>query len=194
MSAQKWYIDYLAMMYSIMKSSVPLMQTAYLRCTTDKSNELNMKLGDYLDHHIKEELDHDEWLLDDLEVIGVSRVKILNKVPLQEVSELVGSQYYWINHWHPVVLLGYIAFLEGDPPTRETIESLKINTGFHDSAFRTLVKHSDLDIKHLEDLNHVLDNLPINPELESLITINALNSLNKFTGICQTFSTYLESS
>jgi hypothetical protein len=44
-------------------------------------------------------MNHDEWLLDDLESIGVSRQESLLLKPLQTVAELVGRQYYWIYYW-----------------------------------------------------------------------------------------------
>ena len=72
-------------------------------------------------------MNHDERLLDDLESIGVSRQESLLRKPLQTVAELVGSQYYWIYYWHPVCLLGYISFLEGDPPKKELIDQLQKN-------------------------------------------------------------------
>ncbi len=78
------------------------------------------ELGEYYKKHIQEEMNHDEWILNDLQSIGVPHEESLSRKPLQSVAELVGSQYYWIYHWHPVCLLGYISFLEGDPPTRES--------------------------------------------------------------------------
>ena len=38
-------------------------------------------------------------------------------MPPPSVAGLVGSQYYWILHHHPVAFLGYVALMEGYPPT-----------------------------------------------------------------------------
>jgi len=44
-------------------------------------------------------------------------------------SARVGAQYYWIHHFHPVALLGYIAVLEGRPPSPTLVEELIERTG-----------------------------------------------------------------
>ena len=53
------------------------------------------------------------------------------RMPSPTVAALVGSQYYWIFHYHPVALLGFVAlFVEGHPPTPQLIEVLNERTGF----------------------------------------------------------------
>jgi hypothetical protein len=131
----------------------------------------------------EEEMRHDEWLLNDLETIGVSRHESLSKKPSQAVAEMVESQYYWIYHWHPICLLGYISFLEGDPPQRKLIDQLQEITGYPKTAFRTIAKHSYLDPDHRDHLNKLLDALPLSTTFENWITSNALYSANKFSEI-----------
>ena len=180
-SAADWFKDYLLDTYSIIQSSVPLMQAAYDNCiNSQEETSLKAELRKYYKKHIQEEMHHDEWLLDDLESIGIPRRESLLRKPSQAVAELVGSQYYWIYHWHPVCLLGYISFLEGDPPKKEFILQLQKVTGYPDTAFRTLLKHSDVDIHHREELDKVLEVLPLTPKHEEWITANALYCAYKF--------------
>lgn len=182
--APLWYKDYLILMHSIIRSSVPLMKYAEIECEKiSNKDKLAIDVGEYFRKHIKEETNHDNWLLEDLEQMNVSRNEILTKKPSEEVAELVGSQYYWIHHWHPISLLGYIAFLEGHPPEKNFIDKLKENTGFPDGAFRTIIKHSELDTIHRDDLNILLDSLPLTPLQEKWITSNALYSAKKFSEI-----------
>ena len=42
---------------------------------------------------------------------------------------VVGAQYYWILHYHPVALLGWIGLLEGYPPAPEMLDELMARTG-----------------------------------------------------------------
>lgn len=175
-----WYRNYLLVTYTIIRSSVPLMQSAYNRCLDYKDErEFVTRLGKYYKKHSLEELHHDEWLLDDLESTGVSRQESLTLKPYLAVAELVGSQYYWIYHWHPVCLLGYIAFLEGNPPTQHLISKLQKITGFPDTSFRTLIKHSNLDPHHRDELFELLKSLPLTAKHECWVTSNALYSANK---------------
>ncbi|HEY7079856.1 MAG TPA: hypothetical protein VH500_09150 [Nitrososphaeraceae archaeon] len=179
-----WFKDYLLCTHSIIRASVPLMQAAYERCQhLSEERRLLTSLASYYNKHIVEEMDHDKWLLDDLEEIGISNEMSLSQKPLQGVAELVGSQYYWIYHWHPVCLLGYISFLEGNPPTKEQINRLIQETKYPKLAFRTLLKHSDLDFRHRDELNTILDMLPLTEKHQHWITSNALYTANKIMEI-----------
>ena len=121
--------EYLFLVHCIIRASVPLMEAAVAAAQSKGAGDaVASQLADYFSHHITEETDHDEWLLDDMEVLGFRREEILNRVPPPEVAELVGAQYYWLYHAHPVALLGYVAVLEGDPPLEQELESAALRT------------------------------------------------------------------
>jgi len=173
------YQEYLFTVHCIIRASVPLMEKAYtVAQTLEASDSVAHGLAVYLKKHIKEEMHHDDWLLDDLEVVGIRRSQVLARLPSPTVASLVGSQYYWIFHTHPVALLGYIAVLEGYPPTREFIEDLKQKTGYPDDAFRTLAKHGYLDPYHRDDLNEAIDELPLESQHHTLISMNAMQTVH----------------
>jgi hypothetical protein len=92
------------------------------------------------------------------------------------VAALAGSQYYWVLHYHPVALLGYLAFMEGSPPTPELIDDLRARTGHPHAAFRTLVKHGELDPGHSEEIDRVIDSLPLAREHETVLGLSAMSS------------------
>ena len=58
-------------------------------------------LAAYLEHHLDEERGHDDWLLEDLEVLGVRARRSWRVRPRPCVAALVGAQYYWIEHYDP---------------------------------------------------------------------------------------------
>lgn len=179
-NVRSWFKEYLIVTHSIIRSSVPLMQVAYDRCMCmEGERKLLNPLSEYYKKHIIEEKNHDDWLLDDLESTGVPRKESLFRKPTQGVAELVGSQYYWIYYWHPVCLLGYISFLEGNPPKKQIIDHLRKISGYPDTAFRTIVKHSTLDPHHRDELNNLLESLPLTRNQEEWITSNALYSARK---------------
>lgn len=121
-----------------------------------------------------EELGHDETLLVDLEMIGVPRSDVLARVPSPSVAALVGGQYYWIHHHHPVAFLGYVALMEGYPPTPELIEVLIERTGYPRTAFRTYIEHGDLDPGHRDHLDRTLDALPLEEADEVAMGLSAI--------------------
>jgi pyrroloquinoline quinone (PQQ) biosynthesis protein C len=151
---------------------VPLTKAA-LREARRLDEPLGPPLAAYLQEHVDEELGHDETLLGDLEAIGVPRLDVLEQVPSPSVAALVGGQYYWIHHHHPVAFLGYIALMEGYPPTAELIETLADRTGYPPEAFRTFDQHAELDPGHKDHLDRTLDALPLTEEQEAMIATSA---------------------
>lgn len=169
--------EYMVTQHTIIRSTVPVMRAgrdeARARASIDT---VAAGVADYLDVHIVEETNHDEWLLDDLEVLGVPRSTALARVPSATVASLVGSQYYWLFHHHPVTLLGYFAFMEGFPPKGELITDLIERTGYPEAAFRTFELHGELDPGHREELDRTIDELPLTPEHEKALGMSAINT------------------
>lgn len=183
--ARERYKDYLFVLHSVVRSSVPLMEAAEGRCAGLRRSGLMDALRTYFHAHAREERDHDRWLLEDLELVGVPRREVLSRKPLQGVAELVGSQYYWIHHFHPVCLLGYIAVLEGYPPDYADLVRLRAETAYPKSAFRTLTEHSSLDKHHIEDFWEMYDSLPLDKRQEEWITLNGIYTLSKWKEIVE---------
>lgn len=176
------YPEYLFMCHCVIRASVPLMETAYERAKSQaRIDPVAAGLADYLGGHIDEERDHDEWLLDDLETIGVDRSAILARPPSPTVANAVGAQYYWILHYHPVSLLGWIGLLEGYPPNPAMIERLMARTGYGPETFRTLMAHAELDLDHGDELFATLDRLPLTEEQSAVIGLNARSSVHLLT-------------
>jgi len=169
------YPEYLFTGHTIIRTSVPLMETARERALGLATDDpLAAELVDYLAQHIEEERDHDEWLLDDLELLGLERRKVLAHVPSATIARLVGAQYYWVLHYHPVALLGYFAVMEGYPPPPALVEDLIARTGYPREAFRTFAEHGELDPHHREELDEALDSLPLTREHEIVVGLSAM--------------------
>ena len=177
--------EYLFTLHTVIRASVPLMQAAEKRSLELGVDSLCVALARYYHKHAKEEAGHDEWLLEDLEAVGVSRNEVLGRKPTEAVAEMVGRQYYWISHWHPVCLLGYIAVMEGYPPDRRMLAGLKSRTGYPPGAFRTLEKHSYLDVGHRRALYAVLDSLPLDERQREWVTLNAIHTLSDWGEIAR---------
>jgi hypothetical protein len=173
------YPEYLFTLHCVIRASVPLMETARERARSLASDDaVAAELADYLGEHIEEERDHDEWLLDDLETIGIGRDATLSRPPAPTVASAVGAQYYWVLHYHPVALLGWIGLLEGYPPTQDQIDELMARTGHEAEAFRTLAAHAELDVHHGDELFDTLDRLPLTPEQSAVIGLSAISSVH----------------
>jgi hypothetical protein len=120
------YPEFLFRNHAVIRASVPLMEAAAASCQSSMASDLLAAgMFRYLTHHVPGETHHDDWVLEDIEVLGVCRRKALARIPPPAVAALVGSQYYWIQYFHPVALLGFIAVLEGTPPSVEIGQSWK---------------------------------------------------------------------
>jgi hypothetical protein len=172
------YGEYLGLCHQVVRASVPLMETALRRAQElSAADPVARALTGYLASHIVEELDHDEWLLEDLETLDIPRARILQRPPTATVAGLVGAQYYWILHYHPVALLGYITVLESYPMSREAIADLAARTGLGPTAFRTLVEHAEVDPGHAEDLRRTIDALPLTRAQSSVLGSSAMHTV-----------------
>ncbi|WP_244562578.1 iron-containing redox enzyme family protein [Ensifer aridi] len=170
-------IAFLVLLHQIMRASVPLMQRAAERCdqlqATDKPAAL---LGGYYRQHISEELHHDTWALEDLKAAGCDPERILSITPSVEVARLVGTQYYWVHHHHPLMLLGYIAVLEAFPPADSKIDEIRDGSGLPDSTFRTLRIHGDLDPTHSAEIDQTFNTLPLDQKHLEMVGLSVLHS------------------
>ena len=171
------YRDYLIAYHGILRATIPLLQTAQ-REAVARDGSASRTLASYLEMHIEEEAGEDEWLLQDLEVLGVGRSRVLEHVPSPNVARLVGAQYYWVLHVDPIAVLGYLAALERDPPSIELIDDLVRRTGHDRAAFRTLIAHAERDPGHAEELDDLLDRIELTDEQWLLVSLSAMNSVH----------------
>jgi len=161
------------------------MQVAFEACRSEEhsTDPVLGKFGDYLAHHIVEERGHDNWILDDAEAMGIDRSLLLERLPKKTPVQLVGSQYYWIHHYHPVAMLGYIAVMEGNPPSTDLIEDVARRNRLPAEAFSSFLLHAKVDPKHRADLDSLLDELPLSPEHHAVIGLSALQTSRYLTKI-----------
>ena len=102
----------------------------------------------------------------------------LTRAPPPAVARLVGPQYYWIVHHHPVALLGYIAVLEGNAPATALAGWIVSRTGLPDAAVRTVREHAALDAGHADAVFELLDALPLTAAQTGVVTTNALSTVD----------------
>ncbi|GAA0679170.1 hypothetical protein GCM10010193_35910 [Kitasatospora atroaurantiaca] len=176
------YGRYLRTMHEVIRASVPLMELAVRRCTAlGPADPVAGPLADYLARHIEEERGHDDWLLADLAAAGLDPHGPLRQQPPPVVARLVGPQYYWVEHFHPVSLLGYITVLENNAPAPWLAERLAADTGLPGAAFQTVSHHAVLDTGHSAELGRILDELPLDQAQETAVAVSALHTVDAAT-------------
>ena len=169
--------QFLVAIYGSVRATIPLMKNAMIEAERHGTDPVCAELLEYFRRHIAEELNHDEWLLNDLEVLGVSRLEVRSRLPNRAIAAMVGAQYYWIMHVHPVALLGFFAVLEGHPPEVDQLCEIERRTGLPTDAFRMLKYHAEVDQTHADELYTLLDRLPLEQSQVELVDMSALNTL-----------------
>jgi Iron-containing redox enzyme len=179
---RRLFPEYLFRLHCAVRAIVPLMETARRRASEiADACPVAARLVPYLTQHIEEETGHDEWLLADMETLGVSRSEVLSRAPTLSVAALIGSQYYLVLHAHPVALLGYVTVVEGTPVRAETLDYLVSEIGIPREALRTLYLHAELDIDHGADAGRFLDSLPLTVQQARLVGLSAMQSVEQLS-------------
>lgn len=178
--------SFLVMLHQIMRASVPVMEAAIRRCgEIGDDDPLAKPLSTYFHHHIKEERNHDVWALEDLENAGFDPQIVLNQIPPPEVARLAGAQRYWVEHHHPLMLLGCIIVLESFPPSSQIIDEMRDNSGLPDITFRTLRLHGELDPYHSEEVFAFVDELPLTRHHLTMIGTSLIACMDSLAGCVQ---------
>lgn len=183
------YPEFLFANHGLTLASAPAMRLAAQCCSSlPKSDPLATWLHDYYLEHAEEEQDHADWILDDLASLGIPRHRVLARLPYSSVAAAVGSQYYWMQHVHPIAYLGFIAVVEA-PPDLHFLRDVSVKTGLPLSSMSCHYRHAELDPGHIAEFNAALDTLPLTPQLQDLITVSAITTIGHLERV---FSDILE--
>ncbi len=183
------YPEFLVRIHWLLRFSEPLMESAILACRRRVDDPVAAAMLPYLEEHIEEERGHDELLLKDLETLNVSRPSVWRRLPPTCVAAAQGAMHYWTVHHHPVAMFGSMIPSECYPTSLESIHWLQQQTGFPQSAFRTLELHSDLDQGHGKEALEALDRLPLDDWHHEVLGVAALHFL---AGVTQMYRELLD--
>lgn len=164
------YVANLSFLYDAVVASEQLLSDGVAEAGRLIGDSFNQSLQNYYQKHLEEERNHLEWLQSDLAALGVSHV---NTGTDELAVAMVGSQYYFIKHLHPVALLGYLTVVEGDPVPIETVH--RLGSLYGDGALRFISFHAVKDMEHRVDILSVVDTVPV--ELRAFIIRSADNAL-----------------
>ncbi|EQC50428.1 iron-containing redox enzyme family protein [Bacteriovorax sp. DB6_IX] len=120
--------------------------------------------------HMAEENSHEKLALADLKKLG-KKIEDYPEHPL--TSSFYESQYYKIEHQHPLVLMGYIQYLEtlAAKIGLDIYHQIESGAGVKSSFLKV---HGEEDISHVQKANELINKLPM--DLQELIKVNASQS------------------
>ncbi len=137
----------------------------------------------FLYEHMNEESGHEEWVLNDLEAIGVGREDARTSAPGVFTSALCGYNYWSADRRHPCSVLGMVYALEviasvyGGAFSSAIREALLLE-GDRGTTF--ISSHATMDAEHMAVLRKVLNNLT-DPEAHAAVTEATKVNFHHFT-------------
>lgn len=182
---------FLIQAYCLTRSGLTLMAVARERALAQPHDPVSCALAAYLGRHLEEELGHDAWLLDDIQTLGFTEREIVQAQPCAALVNLIGAQYFWMTHVHPVAIMGYLILLEGYAPIASQLEDIQARSGAPATAFRCLLRHAENDPAHLAGLNEALDSMNLSIEQSRAVGMCAFAAIE---GLAALFEELLESS
>ena len=132
----------------------------------------------FLYEHMHEESGHEEWVLNDLEAVGVPRTAAKSQTPSHYTTALVGYNYWAADRLHPCSALGMMYALEviasvyGGVFASAVRESLLLQG---DIGVSFISSHATMDSEHLASLRTILNTLDEPDAQEAVIHSTNLN-------------------
>ena len=167
------YTRYLAAMYPMSQATVSVLRFARARCLRRPGDPLSRALAVFLTRHIGEESRHERWVAADLAALGNGAPA--TALPSAGLTGLIGAQYHLIEAVHPVAVLGYMAVLQSDPPSRALLDHLLAVTG-DSTAVTALSRHAEPGNAPLAATYALLDRLILGGTLRAAVGLSALHT------------------
>lgn len=139
----------------------------------------------HLYEHMVEESGHEEWVMNDLDAIGVTPNDTRGHTPSADTLALCGYNYWMADRGHPCSVLGMIYALEviasvyGGPFASAIKESLLLE-GERGVSF--ISSHATMDTEHMASLRTVLNTLTDDAARDAIVESTMVN-FHHFTRI-----------
>jgi pyrroloquinoline quinone (PQQ) biosynthesis protein C len=132
----------------------------------------------YLYDHMHEEKGHEDWVLNDLQVLGATPEQSLAHQPAVDTLALTGYNYWAADRRHPCSVLGMLYALEviasvyGGPFASALKERLLLED---DRGVSFISAHATLDAEHMADLRVVVNTLQDEEAREAVVESVTVN-------------------
>jgi pyrroloquinoline quinone (PQQ) biosynthesis protein C len=142
----------------------------------------------HLYEHMHEESGHEEWVMNDLEAVGVQRSDTLAHAASPFTLALNGYNYWAADRRHPCSVLGMLYALEviasvyGGPFASAIKESLLLEG---EQGISFIGSHATMDAQHMAELRKVLDTVRDKAARDAVVE-SVLMNFHHFTCMFET--------
>ena len=160
------YLAFLGQAYHHVKHTTPLL----MACGSRVPPQMEW-LRDAMASYVEEELGHQEWILNDINVCGGDAEQVRQERPGEAAELLVAYAYHTIDRGNPVGFLGMVLVLEGTSVrlATEAAANLRRNLGLPAEAFSYLSSHGSLDLSHMDFYRGLVNRLEQPADQDSVI-------------------------
>jgi pyrroloquinoline quinone (PQQ) biosynthesis protein C len=169
-------------LYSVVWYFNPVCAAAASRLT-----DTHQQVRYHLYEHMHEEMGHEQWVMNDLEAVGVAAGVVRNHRPAPDTLALNGYNHWCADRRHPCSVLGMMYVLEviasvyGGSFADAIRESLLLED---DRGVSFISSHASMDVEHMAQLRLVLNTIEDEPAREAILESTIVN-FNHFTRIVE---------
>jgi hypothetical protein len=151
------YLAFLQEAYHHVRHTVPLM-----RACKAALPQRNLWLAGPLDEYAEEEIDHDQWILNDIAAAGGDADAVRDGPPGMATEVMVAYAYDTIARGNPLGFFGMVHVLEGTSVSLALMAADRIQQRLRlpNAAFSYLRSHGTLDQEHVAHFQELMDRIP----------------------------------
>ena len=160
------YIAFLTEAYHHVKHTVPLL----MACGSRLSPQYEW-LREAIAEYIREELGHQEWILNDIAACGADAEAVRNGTPQLATEVMVSYAWDTIQRGNALGFFGMVYVLEGTSVELATsaADAIAESLALPDAAFSYLRSHGSLDIEHTEFFRTLVNRISDQADREAII-------------------------
>jgi pyrroloquinoline quinone (PQQ) biosynthesis protein C len=147
--------------------------------------DIHRQIRYFLYEHMHEESGHEEWVINDLEALGITKDQVSAHQPSAFTLSLIGYNYWAADRRQPASVLGMIYTLEVIASVYGGPFSLAIKEALHleaESGISFIGSHAKMDAEHMAELRLMLNTLD-DVEAQKAIAESAIVNFHHFTRI-----------
>lgn len=164
--SQKTYLAFLEQAYHHVKHTVPLMMAAGSRFSPEKET-----LREALVEYVKEEVGHQEWILNDIAHAGGDAEAARHGEPNFATEMMVAYAYDYVCRINPAGFFGMVFVLEGTSTALAThaADTIRQSLDLPQNCFSYLYSHGTLDIEHMKFFEQLVNRIHDKPDQDAII-------------------------
>ena len=160
------YVEFLKQAYHHVKHTVPLLMAAGSRLPAEKEF-----YREAIAEYIKEELGHQEWILNDIAACGGDKEVVRHSRPGMATELMVAYAYDTVMRNNPLAFFGMVFVLEGTSINlaSQAADIIQKHLGLPNKAFSYLRSHGSLDQEHMMFFTQLMNSITEEKDREDIL-------------------------